>query len=145
MNAYCIVCNKAYTIEKDNGQFIRIDGEPQYICKSDWPGFNAGVTLQRRVMEAMGLRDNAEAGERRAHAEKKLADYNMTPRAIVKALNEYVIGQDRAKREVAVGLYDHHRIHQGDITARKQDREPDVDLEKANIVLIGPSGSGKTL
>lgn len=145
MNAYCIVCNKAFSVEKDNGQVIRIDGEPQYICHSDWPGFNAGVTLQKRVMEAMGMRDHAEAGERRAHAEKLLAEYNKTPRGIVSALDEYVIGQDRAKREVAVGLYDHHRIHQGDLAARKQEKTPEVDLEKANILLVGPSGSGKTL
>ena len=145
MNAYCIVCNKAYTIHKDNGQVIHIDGEPQYICKSDWPGFNAGVTLQKQVMQAIGVRDQAVAGERRANAEKMLAEYDMTPRGIVAALNEYVIGQDRAKRDVAVGLYDHHRIHQADLAARKQEKVADIDLEKANILLVGPSGSGKTL
>ncbi|HVF64540.1 MAG TPA: ATP-dependent Clp protease ATP-binding subunit ClpX [Casimicrobiaceae bacterium] len=61
-----------------------------------------------------------------------------TPSAITRALDEYVIGQDAAKRIVAVAVYAHYRkiaTSQGD----------DVALAKSNVLLIGPSGTGKTL
>jgi ATP-dependent Clp protease ATP-binding subunit ClpX len=145
MNVYCIVCNEPYNTEKDKGQVIQIDGRPHYVCSRDWPGFNAGAALQKQMMEAVGGRDEAGRGDKREKVEKALAGYDMSPRDIVAALDLYVIGQERAKRDVAVALYDHHRIHQVDFEHKKAETNPDVDLEKANIVLVGPSGSGKTL
>ena len=56
---------------------------------------------------------------KRAEARQALSEFNYSPREIVAKLDEYVIGQERAKRDVAVGLYDHHRIHQGDIAQQK--------------------------
>jgi ATP-dependent Clp protease ATP-binding subunit ClpX len=68
-----------------------------------------------------------------------LNDRIPTPEEIDKRLSEYVIGQDQAKRILAVAVYSHYRrLH-----ARYQD--PDVELEKSNILLVGPTGSGKTL
>lgn len=59
------------------------------------------------------------------------------PREIVNFLNQYVVGQDRAKRSIAVAVYNHYkRISGGDGS--------DVELEKSNILMIGPTGSGKT-
>ncbi len=55
------------------------------------------------------------------------------------ALNEYVIGQDRAKKALSVAVYNHYKRRESRI---KQD---DVELAKSNILLIGPTGSGKTL
>ncbi|MDM5249539.1 MULTISPECIES: ATP-dependent protease ATP-binding subunit ClpX [unclassified Lysinibacillus] len=61
------------------------------------------------------------------------------PKEILAILNEYVIGQERAKKALAVAVYNHYkRIN----TNSKID---DVELAKSNIVLIGPTGSGKTL
>jgi len=61
------------------------------------------------------------------------------PKEILSILNEYVIGQERAKKALAVAVYNHYkRIN----TNSKID---DVELAKSNIVLIGPTGSGKTL
>jgi ATP-dependent Clp protease ATP-binding subunit ClpX len=145
MNAQCIVCNQPFHVERDGGQVIQIDAQPHYICKRDWPGFNAGVTLQKQMMEAMGLRNREVAREQRSDAERTLSDYNKSPRDIVDALDQYVIGQSRAKREVAVAVYDHHRIHQTDIASIESGESLTVELEKANILMIGPSGSGKTL
>ena len=75
----------------------------------------------------------------------RLHAFNQSPREIVARLDEYVIGQERAKRDVAVGLYDHHRIHQDDLAQSEAGTKAEVELEKANIMLVGPSGSGKTL
>ncbi len=145
MNVPCIVCNQQFNVDKDNGQVIQIDGISHYVCKKDWPGFNAGAALQKQMMEALGVRDRTVSEEGRKDSERALADYDKSPRDIVEALDQYVIGQERAKREVAVAVYDHHRIHQTDIAALEAGERPEVDLEKANILMVGPSGSGKTL
>ena len=61
-----------------------------------------------------------------------------SPAEMKKILDEYVIGQERAKRALSVAVYNHYkRIN------RKQKRE-DVELQKSNILLLGPTGSGKT-
>ena len=61
-----------------------------------------------------------------------------TPAEMKKCLDEYVIGQERAKRALSVAVYNHYkRIN------RKQNRD-DVELQKSNILLLGPTGSGKT-
>ncbi|MDR3707597.1 MAG: ATP-dependent Clp protease ATP-binding subunit ClpX [Capsulimonadaceae bacterium] len=145
MNVYCIVCNEPYNADKDKGQVIQIDARPHYVCRRDWPGFNAGAALQKQMMEALGVRGNAEQSEKRKSAEQALSVYSKSPRDIVAGLDQYVIGQERAKQEVAVALYDHHRIHQGDVAMKRDGGTATIDLEKANILLVGPSGSGKTL
>ncbi len=140
-----MVCGNAYDVERDHGQVIEIDGVGHYVCRQDWPGFNAGVELQKKVQETQESAHGERNETKRAAAREALAAYEQTPRDIVAKLDEYVIGQERAKRDVAVGLYDHHRIHQGDIAAEKSGVPNEVELEKANIMLVGPSGSGKTL
>jgi ATP-dependent Clp protease ATP-binding subunit ClpX len=63
-----------------------------------------------------------------------------TPREIRDHLNDYVIGQEHAKKVLAVAVYNHYkRLRNGDVTA------DGVELGKSNILLIGPTGSGKTL
>ena len=65
-----------------------------------------------------------------------------TPRELSAALDEYVIGQERAKRVLSVAVYNHYkRISvQGSV-----DANADVELSKSNILLLGPTGCGKTL
>ena len=68
-----------------------------------------------------------------------LKDKVPTPEYMLKRLSEYVVGQERAKKVLAVAVYSHYRrLH-----ARLHN--PDVELEKSNILLVGPTGSGKTL
>ena len=63
-----------------------------------------------------------------------------TPRDIYSQLSEYVIGQERAKRALSVGVYNHYkRIHS------QTQPNTGVELDKTNILLVGPTGSGKTL
>lgn len=62
-----------------------------------------------------------------------------TPQEIKNSLDDYVIGQDKAKRSLAVAVYNHYkRIRCGSIV-------DDVELQKSNIIMLGPTGSGKTL
>jgi ATP-dependent Clp protease ATP-binding subunit ClpX len=61
------------------------------------------------------------------------------PREIMDALDQYVIGQSRAKKVLAVAVYNHYKR----LESRQQ--KEDVELAKSNILLIGPTGSGKTL
>lgn len=61
------------------------------------------------------------------------------PKEIMSILEQYVIGQDRAKKSLAVAVYNHYkRINLGN-------KIDDVELQKSNIVMLGPTGSGKTL
>ena len=65
------------------------------------------------------------------------------PREIYEFLDQYVIGQDVAKKALAVAVYNHYKRVQADSTlGNKDDR---VELAKSNILLLGPTGSGKTL
>ncbi len=64
------------------------------------------------------------------------------PHEIKSALDEYVIGQEHAKKSLSVAVYNHYkRISQTPV----KEKEDDVELQKSNILLIGPTGTGKTL
>lgn len=63
------------------------------------------------------------------------------PKEISEILSEYVIEQDRAKKALAVAVYNHYKR----INGKKTAEEDGVELQKSNIVMIGPTGSGKTL
>ena len=67
-----------------------------------------------------------------------------TPKEFKEFLDQYVIGQDQAKKTLAVAVYNHYKR----MSLQKQHQtksENDVLIEKSNILLIGPTGSGKTL
>ncbi len=71
--------------------------------------------------------------------EEFVVEHVPSPREIVEHLDQYVIGQEQAKRVLSVAVYNHYkRINAGSLSA-------DVELEKSNVLLIGPTGSGKTL
>ena len=75
-------------------------------------------------------------------AEEVLTDLADTPKPqeLLNILNHYVIGQDRAKRALAVAVYNHYKR----INFQDTRGEDDVDIQKSNILMIGPTGSGKT-
>ena len=83
----------------------------------------------------------ARGSANRAHVQPAAADLDiniMTPAEIKEGLDQYVIGQDEAKRVLSVSVYNHYkRILSG--------KGGDVELQKSNVLLLGPSGVGKTL
>lgn len=64
-------------------------------------------------------------------------DENITPKAISEYLNQYVIGQEEAKKFLSVAVYNHYK--------RINSPADDVEIEKSNILFVGPTGTGKTL
>lgn len=64
------------------------------------------------------------------------------PAEIKELLDQYIIGQDRAKKVLSVAVYNHYKRITG---ASTQSDDDDVEIEKSNVLLLGPTGSGKTL
>ena len=118
MMVYCSFCGKS----QEEVQKI-IAGNNAFIC-------NECVELAQEII-------------REELAEEVLADLSEVPKPqeLLNILNHYVIGQDRAKRALAVAVYNHYkRINFHD----NREEEDDVELQKSNILMIGPTGSGKT-
>jgi len=70
-----------------------------------------------------------------------------TPSKLKKMLDEYVVGQDEAKRVLSVAVYNHYKRVNYNIDIKKDDKNKNeaLDLDKSNVLLIGPTGSGKTM
>jgi ATP-dependent Clp protease ATP-binding subunit ClpX len=115
-NLRCSFCGKS----KDSVRKF-ISGPSVYIC-------NECITL---CNEILAEDEEREAGESRTAVP--------TPQEIKATLDEYVVGQERAKRSLAVAVYNHYkRVNAGT-------RDGEVELEKSNVLLLGPTGTGKTL
>ena len=63
-----------------------------------------------------------------------------SPKEIKEILDQYVIGQDEAKKTLSVAVYNHYKR-----IANEKENEDDVEIQKSNVLLLGPTGSGKTL
>ena len=79
-------------------------------------------------------------GETKSKTEKVENIKIKTPAELKKILDEYVIGQERAKKVLSVAVYNHYKR-----IFRKDELQGDIELNKSNVLLIGPTGSGKTL
>ena len=95
------------------------------------------VSLCREIIEE----------DRQREPEQKQGIEDMRPKAIKAFLDQHIVGQDSAKRALAVAVYNHYkRINAEDIETELEDAgDEEVELTKGNILLIGPTGSGKTL
>lgn len=112
---------------KDSSQVERIIAGPNaYIC-------NECVSLCDEII-------NAEVKFDEDYFDENGDIILSTPAEINDFLNEYVIGQDEAKKTLAVAVYNHYKR----INANKEEID-DVELNKSNILMLGPTGSGKTL
>ena len=93
------------------------------------------------VEAAHGMLEESEREYRKSDRKPKSNGKLLKPKEIHAFLDQYVIGQDRAKKLLSVAVYNHYKRLQDNQT-RKAD---DVELEKSNILMVGPTGTGKTL
>lgn len=99
------------------------------------------------VQQAYNLCKDAglvNANDKKAVSQKWALDLNTLPRPteLKEFLDQYVIGQDDAKRYLSVAVYNHYKRLLQPKSAQKQD---DVEIEKSNIIMVGRTGTGKTL
>jgi ATP-dependent Clp protease ATP-binding subunit ClpX len=119
-NANCSFCGKSY---RDVGPLVEGPGDV-YIC-------GECIDLCQSILDQ----------ERKRRGDSKpLFSKVPAPREIVAHLNQFVIGQEHAKRTLAVAVHNHYKR-----LMLTQEQESDVEVEKSNILFIGPTGSGKTL
>ncbi|MFH1924762.1 MAG: ATP-dependent Clp protease ATP-binding subunit ClpX [Planctomycetota bacterium] len=118
-NAFCSFCRKSY---RDVGPLVEGPGDV-YIC-------GECIELCQSILD--------QERRRRGTGKQPLSKMPV-PREIVKRLDEYVIGQDYAKKVLAVAVHGHYKrlLHLSEPS--------DVVIDKSNVLLIGPTGSGKTL
>lgn len=119
----CSFCGKA----QENVKKI-VAGPGVYIC-------DECVELCTSIIEAE-LYDDEKAG----YTLNELKDIP-SPKEIKKVLDDYVIGQDEAKKTLSVAVYNHYKRIAHEENASKDD----VEIQKSNILLLGPTGCGKTL
>jgi len=115
------VCSFCNTTEKEENPFIA--GNGVYICSNC-------------VTSAYKILFGEEEEEENFNSEAKTL---MIPKEIHRILDNYVIGQERAKKTLSVAVYNHYK------RIFKNNFDSDTSIDKSNILLIGPTGSGKTL
>lgn len=119
-NAFCSFCRKSY---RDVGPLVEGPGDV-YIC-------GECIELCQSILDQE---------RRRRGSSKPLFNKVPSPREIKGKLDEYVIGQDSAKKVLSVAVHTHYkRLMLG------SEGGGDIEIDKSNILLIGPTGSGKTL
>lgn len=120
------VCSFCGTPEKQAGPLLQ--GVNGLICQA----------CARRATELFDMINNEKPGA----GEQKPLEIK-TPQEIKAHLDDYVIGQDAAKRVLSVAVYNHYkRLNYFSDSSRKPD---DVEIEKSNIIIVGETGTGKTL
>lgn len=116
---YCSFCNRS----QDEVNRLIAGPDAVYIC-------DECVDLCKEILEE---EDSSRPSK------ELLSTEILPPKEIYRRLNEYVVGQDRAKKVLSVAVYNHYKRISSPWLA------DDVELEKSNILLIGPTGCGKTL
>ena len=124
--------DKTPTTDNNNQQFCSFCGKAVYEVKKLVSGRNVCI-----CDECINLCNDIMADDNR-RAVSQDAKKLPTPSQIYNFLNEYIIGQDTAKRTLAVAVYNHYKRHNVAVTSN-------VEIQKSNVLLIGSTGTGKTL
>ncbi|MGB9638458.1 MAG: ATP-dependent Clp protease ATP-binding subunit ClpX [bacterium] len=137
----CNFCGKDINIDKK----IILQGKEAYICQDCiLAGFSTLANLKPELISSINsLIDNKSLVENNNKKEKRIN--LLKPYQIKKYLDDYVIGQEEAKKILSVAVYNHYKrvfVNSNELT--KELNLDDVELPKSNILLIGPTGSGKT-
>ena len=105
-------------------------------------GRKGGVACSKCILKAAdalrSIHDNLEVYDEKAEKIAEEVDL-LKPSEIHKFLDEYLVGQEKAKRILSVAIYNHYKM-----LKNYEDPEKKVELDKSNILLVGPTGSGKT-
>ena len=103
------------------------------------------VETAHRMLEEMGLAQTSNNTSRKAHttAHKQWKELP-TPRAMKDYMDQYIVGQDEAKKHIAVAVYNHYK-RLAQYQSGKKATKDDVEIEKSNVVMVGMTGTGKTL
>lgn len=126
-NKYCQFCNARNTY--DNPVYFKYG---IYVCRG---------CLRNGSVELVEISDEYDNNEEESNKTLSINFDTLSPKILKDKLDEYVIGQDRAKKFLSVAVYNHYKR----IASVRENNKDDVDIEKSNILLIGPTGSGKTL
>ena len=111
-----------------------IAGPEVYIC-------DECVDLCNEILDEEFFETNDQEGDKKQTT--SIADIPK-PQEIKNYLDEYIIGQDDAKKVLAVAVYNHYKRINYNVTS-KEDESAKVEIQKSNILLVGPTGSGKTM
>ncbi|MCH5300252.1 MAG: ATP-dependent Clp protease ATP-binding subunit ClpX [Ruminococcus sp.] len=125
---------------KDNNLYCSFCGKPQELVGRLIAGQN-GYICDRCVELCMNILDETDDFDGLNYSEKDEVSNDVAsllkPREIKEILDEYVVGQDEAKKTLSVAVYNHYK--------RVFNDDSDVDFAKSNVLLLGPTGVGKTL
>ncbi len=120
-------CNFCGSIESEDN--LLIAGNGAYICE------HCVISAYKIIMGEENINNKKETQD----------DFNinlLTPKELKEYLDQYIIGQDRAKKILSVAVYNHYKRI---LNQNSKDLDKDVEISKSNLLLIGPTGSGKTL
>ena len=109
-----------------------------------------GLNMCSNCVAFIEERSKSELSERKKGTKGKAGDDKSlkkvpTPHEINEFLNQYIIGQEEAKKYLSVAVYNHYKRIASKADKGNGSDTDDVDIEKSNIILVGPTGTGKTL
>lgn len=110
-------------------------------------GYKGSVLCYDCGMQISDYFNNIYGGQEKNNKKKSVSkkeEFLMTPKQITAYLDQYVIGQDDAKKFLAVAVYNHYKRINNHID-NAENPDLDTDIEKSNILLVGATGTGKTL